>query len=150
MESDGQKILFWEWVVKRNLPFEKCLCFPAKVDDLQEQSTPSAKICPSTLAGRTKRKRPGSPECLGPPTRSFHLLCGRGLTCGSLITGCDMQKKAGQNDLPIMKVKSDRVWLRILWRPEWADFPYLSNRREEFPYILLRIGNIIRVQPPGE
>ncbi len=42
----------------------------------------------------------------------------------------------------------EQLW--SLWRPEGADLPYLSNGGNEFPYILLIIGDIIRVQPPGE
>ncbi len=54
----------------------------------------------------------------------------------------------GRDSMALPLMIQGQLWR--LWRPERADLPDLSNGSNEFPYIPLIIGNIVRVQPPSE
>jgi len=52
VESNDQKILFWEWIVKDEFAFRKCPYFPAGIDDLHLKSAQNGKIGQPWTTGR--------------------------------------------------------------------------------------------------
>jgi len=55
---------------------------------------------------------------------------------------------AWQTEMPQVTSVRKRLW--SLRQPEREDLSYLADRGDEFPQILLKMGKIIGVQPPGE